>query len=384
MQRDTLAILVGGGPAPGINSVIASAAIEALNNGLRVIGIYNGYKELASGAEPQIIELSFEDVARIHTTGGSILRTSRTNPAKTAENLDNCVRALTKLGVRYLVTIGGDDTTFGATKIAERAGGKISVACVPKTIDNDLPLPDDAPTFGYETARAVGTQIVETLLEDARTTGRWYIIIAMGRKSGSLALGMCKSAGATLAVIPEEFLQGKPADTTIALSDVVDTITGSITKRAAQGTPYGVAVIAEGIVEHLAPDALDGFENISRDSYGHVRLADVPLGSVLRDAVRARTKEIGLETTVLTKDIGYELRCAKPIAFDIDYTRSLGYGAVRFLLEGGSGSLITLSKGRIVPLKLEDLLDPKTGRIRTRSVDITSDTYRIARSYMTR
>jgi 6-phosphofructokinase 1 len=376
---DTLAILVGGGPAPGINGVIASATIEAINNGLRVIGLYDGYRHIAQGDITNVCELTVEDVARIHFTGGSILRTSRTNPAKDQATLDRCVRSLRRLGVRYLVCIGGDDTTYGATRIAEETHGSIGVATVPKTIDNDLPLPDNAPTFGFETARAVGTNIIESLMEDARTTARWYLCVSMGRKSGSLALGMCKAAGATLAVIPEEF-----TDEAFDLRLVVDTIVGSIVKRRASGHDDGVAIVAEGIGERLTTDQLEHFEGLSRDAYGHVRLADVPLGAVLRDAIRKRLDEVGIEMAIVNKDIGYELRCAKPVPFDVEYTRTLGYGAVRYLLRGGSGALIALTGGRVTPVTLADLQDPQTGRVRIRTVDVTTEAYEVARSYMIR
>ena len=379
MNGDTLAILVGGGPAPGINGVIASATIEAVNNGLRVIGIYDGYQHLAQGDTSHVTDLQIEDVARIHFTGGSILRTSRTNPAKDDRTLHACIHSLTLLGVRYLICIGGDDTTYGATKIAALTQGRIGVATVPKTIDNDLPLPDNAPTFGFETARTVGTNIIESLMEDARTTERWYLVVSMGRKSGALALGMCKAAGATLAIIPEEF-DGDALD----LDAVVDTIAGAIVKRKASGHDHGVAIIAEGIAERLSAEKLAGLDGVARDAYGHVRLADVPLGSVLRNAVRARLQEIGLDTTVVTKDIGYELRCAKPVPFDVEYTRTLGYGAVRYLLGGGSGALVALSGGRVAPVVLDDLLDPATGRIRVRLVDVTTESYEVARTYMIR
>lgn len=379
MNADTLAILVGGGPAPGINGVIASATIEAVNNGLRVIGIYDGYFHLANGDTAHVTDLGIEDVSRIHFTGGSILRTSRTNPAKDERTLQNCIHALTLLGIRYLIAIGGDDTTYGATRIAELTKGRIGVATVPKTIDNDLPLPDNAPTFGFETARSVGTNIIESLMEDARTTERWYLVVSMGRKSGALALGMCKAAGATLAVIPEEF-GGDELD----LDAVVNTIVGAIVKRRAQGHDHGVAVIAEGIAERLSAEKLAALDGISRDAYGHVRLADVPIGSVLREAVRKRLGEIGVETTVVTKDIGYELRCAKPVPFDVEYTRTLGYGAVRYLLSGGSGALIALSGGRVVPVNLDELKDPATGRVRVRMVDVTTESYEVARKYMIR
>ena len=377
-MTDTLAILVGGGPAPGINGVIASAAIEGFNCGLRVLGIYDGYRELAAGRTPKTIELTFDHVSRIHTYGGSILRTSRTNPAADEATLDRCVASLDGLGIQYLVCIGGDDTTYGAAKIAARTRGRIGIATVPKTIDNDLPLPDNAPTFGFETARSVGAGLLESLMEDARTTARWYVVVTMGRKSGSLALGMCKAAGATLAVLPEEF-PNEPD-----LARVVDTIVGAIVKRRSAGREHGIAVVAEGIVDSIPADVLATLEGVERDAFGHIRLADVPIGVVLRDAVRRRLAEIGMQTTVIAKDIGYELRCAKPVPFDVDYTRTLGYGAVRYLLDGGSGSLIALSGGHVQPMALEEMLDPTTGRIRTRQVDVTSEAYRVARDYMMR
>ncbi len=375
-MSETLAILVGGGPAPGINGVIAAAAMEAFNCGLRVIGIYDGYRDLAAGREPKTIELTFDQVSRIHTAGGSILRTSRTNPAKDDATLDRCIAALTSLRIRYLVCIGGDDTTFGAAKIAQRTEGRIGVATVPKTIDNDLPLPDNAPTFGFETARSVGAGILESLMEDARTTERWYIVVCMGRKSGALALGMCKAAGSTLAVLPEEFPER------IDLQSVVDTIVGAVVKRRAAGRAHGIAVVAEGIVESLDQDAFAA--PVERDSFGNVRLADIPLGTVLRDGTRKRLDEIGVDSIVHAKDIGYELRCAKPLPFDVDYTRTLGFGAVRYLIGGGSGALIALSGGNVRPIALADLLDPRTGRILARRVDTTTEAYRVARDYMVR
>jgi 6-phosphofructokinase len=374
-SKDVLAILVGGGPAPGINGVIASAAIEAINCGLRVIGLRDGYRWLVRGDHSHAVDLRIEDVSRIHFTGGSILRTSRTNPAKDQESLALVVESLMRLNVRYLVCVGGDDTTFGAAKIAEMTRGKIGVATVPKTIDNDLPLPENAPTFGFETARTVGATIIESLMEDARTTGRWYLAVSMGRKSGSLALSMCKSAGATLAVIPEEF-HGDKFD----LAFAVDTIVGAIIKRRAYGRDNGVAVIAEGIAERLS----DLTYGTQRDAYGHISIADIPLGMLLRDRVRATLAELAIDATVVPKDIGYELRCAKPVPFDAEYTRTLGYGAVRYLLDGGSGALIAITGGRVTPVTLDKLLDPDTGRIRVRMVDTGTESYEVARSYMIR
>ena len=201
----------------------------------------------------------------------------------------------------------------------------------------------------------------------------------MGRKSGALALGMCKAAGADLAVIPEDF----PGDA-FDLDAVVNTIAGAVVKKKSMNHDGGVAVVAEGIVERLSEREFAALANPSRDAYGHVRLADIPIGLLLRDAVRRRLIELGVDAMILAKDIGYELRCAKPVPFDVDYTQTLGYGAVRYLLDGGSGALIALSGGRVTPVQLTDLQDPATGRVRVRMVDVTTESYRAARSYMTR
>jgi 6-phosphofructokinase 1 len=377
-RMPTLGILVGGGPAPGINGVIGAAAIEAINEGCSVVGIYDGYRWLARGDSTHAVSLRIEDVSRIHWTGGSILRTARTNPAQDAETLANCVAALRALHITHLLCIGGDDTTFGAAKIAEATGGSVRVATVPKTIDNDLPLPDNMPTFGFETARAVGAGIVETLMEDARTTLRWYLVISMGRKSGALALGITKAAGATLAVIPEQF------EGTLSLSLVADVIVGSMIKRAAAGTDHGVAVIAEGIAERLDERDFAGMHDTPRDPYGHIRLSEIDVGAVLKHAVSARLKELRLLIDVVTKDVGYELRCAKPLPFDVEYTRTLGYGAVRYLLGGGSGAMVALRGGHVAPVSLQDMIDPATGRIRVRLVDTTTEAYEVYRKYSIR
>jgi len=379
LERETLGILVGGGPAPGINGVIASATIEAIKCGLHVTGLLDGFRWLVAGDTTHTVELDIRNVSGIHLTGGSILRTSRTNPARNEHDLERAAETLKALGIRYLLCIGGDDTTYGATRIAERTGDRIGVATVPKTIDNDLPLPENAPSFGFETARATGTAIIESLMEDARTTGRWYLAVSMGRKSGSLALGMCKAAGATLAVIPEEFGTAQ-----IDLNLVFDTIIGAIIKRKALGSDDGVALVAEGILENLDPRSMKAMEDANRDAYGHVHIADVPIGTILRDGIRAALAELGVENTIVHKDIGYELRCAKPVPFDVEYTRTLGYGAVRYLLAGGSGALIALTGGRVTPLRLDELQDPQTGRVRVRMVDVNTESYEVARSYMTR
>jgi len=258
---------------------------------------------------------------------------------------------------------------------------------VPKTIDNDLPLPGEIPTFGFETARQVGSDLVQNLMEDSRTTGRWYFVVVMGRSAGHLALGIGKSTGATLSVIPEEF-QGP-----VHIDTVCDILEGAILKRAALwNRPDGVAVIAEGLLERVAPEELQKISGvrIARDSYGHLRLAELDLAYVLKTLVEQRFAARGTPITIVHKNIGYELRSAPPIAFDCEYVRTLGYGAVEFLLnppsEIGSlsGALVCLMNGRLNYLDFASLLDPDTGKSRIRSVDISTPGYKIAREYMIR
>jgi 6-phosphofructokinase 1 len=352
--------------------VIGAAATTASRSGARVIGIRDGFKWIMEGDTHHVRELDEESVAEIHLRGGSILGTSRANPTKKPDHLANCVRALDQLGVDRLITIGGDDTASSANKLAAAAGGRLRVVHVPKTIDNDLPLPPGVPTFGFETAREHATAVVERILEDMRTTGRWFFIVMMGRSAGHLALGAGKAAGAPITVIPEEFRK-RP----IQLEDVVRTLEGAIVKRLAAGRPDGVAVIAEGIAEYF--DENDPIlRDAPRDEHGHVRLAEIPIARVLRTAVAESLASRGVKVTIGEKDVGYELRCGYPTAFDRDYTRDLGVGAVQTLEAGGSSVLITRQEARIRPVPFAEIVDPKTGKARVRGVDVGSDSYRNA------
>ena len=378
-ERPALAILVGGGPAPGINGVISAATIEAKNQKLRVYGIEEGFRYLAEGDGDHMRELTIPDVSRIHFLGGSILYTSRVNPTKTEESMANVVRVLEEKNIRYLITIGGDDTAFSAVNVARRMEGRLFVAHVPKTIDNDLPLPGFAPTFGYETARHVGVNLVKNLMEDARTTRRWVFVVSMGRQAGHLALGICLAAGATLAVIPEEF---PPHG--LGLDVVSRVLEGAILKRLAMNRRDGVAVIAEGILERLRPDEIRALKEAARDEHGNIRLSEIDLASTLKKHVTQSLKNLGVEMRIISNNIGYELRCAPPIPFDCEYTRNLGYGVVKFLLAGGTGAMVTLQGGRIVPVYFEDILDPRTGKTRVRLVETDTETYEVARKYMIR
>jgi len=382
---ERVGILVGGGPAPGINSVINAVTIEAINNDLEVIGIYDGFEHLMKGRIDMIRPLTISDVSRIHIEGGSILRTSRANPTKKAEDIQNVLKSLNELKINYLVTIGGDDTAFSASTVSKASEGRIRVAHVPKTIDNDLPLPGGMPTFGFETARHVGTELVYNLMQDSRTTNRWYFVVAMGRKAGHLALGIGKSASAALTVIGEEFRKER-----ITLSEVCDVLETTILKRRILGRNDGLAIIAEGIGEMIDPQELAEIPGVTveRDPHGHIRLSEIPLATILKREIQKRFAQRGEKINIIDVTLGYELRCARPVPFDIDYTRTLGYGAIRFLMgdfeKNLSGGMICLENGRIRVLPFEELTDPTTGRTKVRMVDINSEHYRVARGYMIR
>lgn len=372
-------IVVGGGPAPGINAVIGAATIRAVLSGYEVVGILDGFSNLMKGDTSHVRTLSINDVSRIHFRGGSYLGISRANPTKSAETLEETVLALLRLEVDKLITIGGDDTAFSASQIEVQSKGRLRVVHVPKTIDNDLDLPGNADTFGFQTARHIGCQLAENLMVDARTTSRWYFIVCMGRKAGHLALGVGKAAGSTLTLIPEEFPPGP-----VRLARVVDTLVGSIVKRLATGRNDGVAILAEGLVERMDMNDLEQLSGVERDAHGHIRIAEIAFGEVLKERVQKRLSQFGVKMTIGVKNIGYELRCADPIPFDMEYARDLGYCAAKYLIEGGNAAMVSLSQSVFRAVPFDEIMDRQTGRIRVRYVDINSDRYMIARRYMLR
>ena len=378
-HRNRLAILVGGGPAPGINSVIGAATIRAAVEGVEVLGIEDGFERLMHGDVEHVRPLTIEGVSRIHFRGGSYIGISRANPTARPEHLENAVISLLRLNVEDLITIGGDDTMFSAKRLEEQAQGRIHVVHVPKSIDNDLDLPPYVDTFGYQSARHLGVEILKNLMVDAKTTSRWYFVIAMGRKAGHLALGIGKAAGATLTLIPEEFRM-RP----IRLRTLADTLVGAIIKRLNDGRRDGVAVIAEGVVLDLDPADLARVEEAEHDAHGNLRIAEVNIGEILKHSVQERLKAFGIQSTIVAKNIGYELRCADPIPYDMEYTRDLGYCAAKSLLSGFNAVTVSMQAGQFVPIPFAKLIDPATGRARIRFVDIRSTRYAIARRYMIR
>jgi 6-phosphofructokinase len=375
MPIKRIGIIVGGGPAPGTNGVISAVAIEAIKVGCVPIGFHEGFEWLAQRYTDEQHELTIEEVSRIHLDGGVLLGASRRDVSREQEGLENTLAALAKLKIDALVCIGGDDVVRSAVAV-ERRG--VKVVQVPKSIDNDLWLPQPLATLGYETARHVGVGIVKSLMEDAKTTGRWYFGVTMGRPTGHLTLGIGKAASATCTVIPEEFPEG-----VISLGDITDIVEGSIIKRRAMGRSYGVALLSEALVERFSPQEVAELQDVDRDAQGNIRVTEIDLGRKVKNDVQLRLEQRGIKVTIVDKTIGYELRCAPPIPFDAEYARDLGYAAVTHLLAGGSGELITIQGGEFTPIPFAELLDAH-GNGRRRAVDVSTESYQVAREYMVR
>lgn len=379
MAIKRIGILVGGGPAPGTNGVISAATIEAIKTGCVPVGFHDGFEWLAQRYTDEQHELTIEEVARIHLDGGVVLGTSRTDITRDQQSLDNTVAALKKLNIDSLITIGGDDLVRSSAAIERQTQGTIKVVQVPKSIDNDLWLPNSVQTLGYETARHVGVEQIKRLMEDARTTSRWYFAVTMGRPTGHLTLGIGKAASATCTIIPEEFRRE-----TISLAEIADIVEGTIIKRSAAGRSFGVVLLAEALVEHFDPLEVEEIQDVDRDAQGNIRVTEIDLGRKVKNEVQLRFERRNIKVTIVDKTIGYELRCASPIPFDAEYARDLGYAAVRYLLRGESGAMITIQGGEFYPVSFNDVIDPATGRGRQRAVDVDTESYQVARDYMVR
>ena len=216
-------------------------------------------------------------------------------------------------------------------------------------------------------------------MEDARTTKRWFFIVTMGRDTGFLALGIGRAASATVTIVPEEFYNKK-----VSLETVIKVLEGSIIKRLSDGREHGVAIIAEGITDLLDEESIKYLDDIEKDEIGRVRLSEVDLGKILKKETTRRLKEKGIDIRIIDKRIGYELRSAPPVPYDVKYTRDLGYSAVKYLLSGGSKAMITIQRGKMVPIPFEKLIDKKTQKTKIRYVDIDTESYEVARKYMIR
>jgi len=365
--QKSILIICGGGPAPGINSVISTVTKTFLKDGYRVLGLHEGFKGLFS-QEPKIKEMDFDHADRIFSRGGSTLIMSRFKPNDEQLNT-HLFRAN---NVKLLVSIGGDDTASTANRITtflQKEQIFISNIHVPKTIDNDLPLPDRNPTFGFHSAKDEGVRIGNTTYEDALTSQNWFIMSAMGRSAGHLAFGIATSCHFPMMVIPEMF-----KNTPITLDKVVRLVISSILKRKIENINYGVAVISEGIFHNLPKSEIEKIGvNFTYDDHGHPELGNVSKSHILNMLIQNKMDELQIEIKTRPIELGYELRCCRPIGFDLTLCTLLGMGVKKLFDEGKSGCLVSAnSRGEISPLYLTDLQDEE-GKIKPRLVDVDSE-----------
>jgi len=363
-MKESIAILCGGGPAPGINSVISSVALVFLKSGYRVLGIHNGYKGLFE-QNPDVQEIDFKLADDIHKRGGSALKMSRYKP----DDREFSTKFFTEKNVTLLVTIGGDDTASTANRISKylkEHNVSIQNIHVPKTIDNDLPLPEDIPTFGYQSAKQEGVRIAQTIYEDARTSGNWFVVSAMGREAGHLAFGIGAANHFPMIIIPEMFYNVE-----ITFERIINLIISAIVKRKIEGIEYGVVVVSEGVFHFMSDEEIkrSGI-NFTYDEHGHPELGNVSKAHIFNILLQQKLKAIGLKVKSRPVELGYELRCIPPIAYDQLYCGLLGYGVKKLYDEGRTGCMVMASNsGEISPLYLEDVED-EHGKIKPRLVNM--------------
>ena len=366
-MKKSIAIICGGGPAPGINTVISTLAKTFIKEGYEVIGVHHGYKGLFS-EKPEVKVFDFNKADRIFSLGGSTLTMSRFKPKDSDFKSD----FFENNNVKLLVTIGGDDTASTASRLTKFLIEKeldVAHIHVPKTIDNDLPLPDRNPTFGFHTAKDEGVRIGNTVYEDARTSENWFVMSAMGRSAGHLAFGIASACHYPMMIIPEMFNKTK-----ITFDKLINMIISSIIKSKIRGIEYGVAMVSEGVFHFMdEEEILNSGINFTYDDHGHPELGNVSKSHIFNYLLQVKLKEIGLEIKSRPVEIGYELRCCKPIAFDLTLCTLLGIGVKKLFDEGITGCIVSAnSNGDISPLYLKDFED-ENGKVQPRLVDIESD-----------
>lgn len=370
-MKKSIVILTGGGPAPGMNTVVGSIAKTFLQNGYRVIGLHGGYKGLFS-PDPKFTDLDFICADTIFNRGGSYLMMSRYKPTDKDFQENFNLDFFKNNNIQLLVTVGGDDTASTANRIAKFLEAKnypIANIHVPKTIDNDLPLPQNIPTFGYYSAKTEGTSIAATIYEDARTSGNWFVVSAMGRSAGHLALGIGATCHYPMIVIPEMFNK-----TSITADKIINMAISSIIKRKIMGIPYGAIMISEGVFHELSHTEIEKFGvKFTYDEHGHPELGKISKAQMFNEMLENKLASIGISVKSRPVEIGYEVRCVTPIAYDLMYCSELGMGVYKLFTEGITGCMVYLDlNGNIRSLYLKDMQD-ESGKIPPRGVNIHTD-----------
>ncbi len=370
-MKESIAILTGGGPAPGMNTVVGSVAKVFLKHGYRVIGLHEGYSGLFN-PHPRTVDIDFAYADDIFNRGGSAVIMSRFKPTDKNFAEDFNLKFFKDNNVKLLVTVGGDDTASTANRVAKFLAEKsypIANIHVPKTIDNDLPLPNSSPTFGYHSAKAQGTITGSIIYEDARTSENWFVVSAMGRSAGHLAFGIGAACHYPMIVIPEMFNK-----TEITIDKICKLVVSSIIKRKVMGVNHGCAMISEGVFHSLSDEEVknSGIQ-FSYDDHGHPELGKISKAHIFSQLIDNKLSDLKLKVRTRPVEIGYDVRCYTPIAYDRVYCSLLGFGVYKLFSEGVTGCMVYVNaQGDVWPLFLKDLQDPVTGKIPPRLVDIDS------------
>ena len=333
-------ILTGGGDCPGLNAVIRAVTRKALSvYGYEVVGILEGWRGLL---EKKTKILGVGDVSGILHRGGTILKSSRTNPLESDEHVKDCFSNLKDLKLDALIVIGGEDTLGVARELYDRG---VRVIGVPKTIDNDLNGTDY--TFGFDTAVNIATEAIDRLHTTAESHNRVMILEVMGRHTGWIAVQAGLAGGADAILIPEVPYE-------------IEKICALIEKRHQRGKDFSIMVVAEG-AKIPTPEDEDGtfvVQDWEKDAFGHVRLGGV--GNVLGREIRRRT---GFDTRVTV--LGHLQRGGSPSAFDRVLATRFGIAAIDLVKEGQFGKMVALRGNRIIAVNLSEAtkeikkVDPK-------------------------
>jgi phosphofructokinase-like protein len=319
-----IGLLTGGGDCAGLNAVIRAAVKRIEEYGWEAVGIRYGWNGLI---ELDFITLSFKDISNIYKLGGTILKTTRTNPLKYPDGPEKVIGNVKKLGLDGLIAIGGDDTLGAAAKLY-RMG--LKVVGVPKTMDNDLSVTDY--TFGFDSAVNEAMHALDNLLQTGESHDRIMIAEVMGRHAGWVAAYAGMAAGANLTLVPEE-----PFD----IEDVVS----FIKKRREKGDKATLIVVSEGAILKNVPKAFAKDGKV--DDFGHVKLGGI--GQFLAEELE---KRIGGE--IRATSLGHTIRGGSPSAFDRVLSSRFGLAAVDLIKENKFGMMVALRGTQIVSVSLEE------------------------------
>ena len=330
-------VLTGGGDCPGLNAVIRAITRKGIiRYGYVIYGIYQGWKGLLQDGLVKPLDLA--DTSGILPKGGTILRTSRTNPYKVEGGEEKVLYHLKKNNIEALIAVGGDDTLGVAAKLFDRG---VKVVGVPKTIDNDIYGTDR--TFGFDTAVNIATEAIDRLHTTAESHNRVLVVEVMGRHAGWIAIESGLAGGADMILIPE-----KPAN--------IDEVCTLIKRRHERGKDFSIVVVAEGTkiktMEH--PEGMAITQDGSTDEFGHVRLGGV--GNYVAQEIE---KRLGYESRVVV--LGHIQRGGSPTAFDRVLGTRYGLFAIDLVHKGQFGHFAALRGSDIVAVPLSEM----AGKTRT-------------------